>query len=119
MDEKLHPILEILNKAAETRTAVAARNEVKSERDKQFIQVLREMSASLKAEQQRAALVKKKEAQASAENRARQQRINELYGLIAQLKSKLFTGVSTGVNKKIASQIAMLQSELFWLMLAF
>jgi len=115
MAEPLHPVNEILKKAIEKHNVITAKNEEKTERDQQFLKILREMSASAKAEQQRVQS-RQKELKKAVENRERQRRINELRGLIAQLKQKLYSG-STGLNKKIAAHISMLQSELFWLMI--
>lgn len=58
---------------------------------------------------------KAEEAQAARLEKERQSRINELLSMIASLRQKL---ANSGYDKKIASQLSLLQGELFWLMLA-
>ncbi|MGI6152924.1 MAG: hypothetical protein ACOYJB_03695 [Christensenellaceae bacterium] len=77
-----------------------------------FAKKMKEMSNRLAAEMRRAQSNTQAAAEAAAK-KARAQRINELYAIIAQLRTRLMSGGK--YNKTIAAQISVLQSELLWL----
>jgi predicted phage gp36 major capsid-like protein len=83
--------------------------------DRKFRAVFREMRSRMQAELQRVQK-ERAEAEKAAAKKAQQRRINEIYGLIAQLRSRLMSGGR--YDKNIASQISVLQSELLWLLIA-
>lgn len=85
------------------------------ERSRDFADVLKKLEAMQETSQQRAQRLEQ-EAAAAAERRRKNRRINELRGLIAQLKTKL---VNSGYSKKVEGELSAAQHELYWLMMGF
>ena len=92
----------------------AASAALKAERRNEFLKVVKRLSEERSAEISR--LIKRAAGEEDAALKKKNAyKINELYALISQLKQKLAV---SGFNKKIAAQLSMVQTELFWLLAA-
>ncbi len=85
------------------------------EESEKFAEVMRKLAALQESPRERAARLDR-EAELAAERRRKTSRINELRGLIAQLRTKL---VSSNYSTKVQAQISDAQRQLYWLLMGF
>lgn len=112
MENNISPILKEMQ--ARREEFLQSAKYLEAERKSDFKALYQKMAQAAAAQQSQKVREKATAEKEARDKKERMQRINELYSLIASLKQKL---VASGYDKSIAAEIAVLQHELFWLML--
>ena len=89
--------------------------DVAEEQDTGFLQLLQQFDALQESEEDRRARKSQEEAEAAAA-REKQEKMNALFARIAQLRARV---AACPQDAALASELSAVQTELFWLMMAF
>ncbi len=102
-----------INVEATANTAmISDRLAYEIEESAKFEKVLARLDAEMESSEDRAYRLEK-EAEAAQARKEKNKKINELQGLISQLRSKIS---SSGGDPRLEAQLSAVQNELFWLM---